>query len=120
MDIDTLEGDELDDAVALALGGKLDGDGWRFAEPLTIYGGVVSFIKTKHSFSECWEYGGPIIDRERISLLPPGYGGSLVWEAGIGARNTYDGWEAEFAAEGPTALIAAMRCFVAASHAKIT
>ena len=43
-----------------------------------------------------WEHGGPIIEREGIALIP--------------------GWTAErpgFSADGPTPLIAAMRCYVA-------
>jgi hypothetical protein len=46
-------------------------------------------------YSSEWEYGGPIIEREGIALIP--------------------GWTAErpgFSADGPTPLIAAMRCYV--------
>ena len=48
------------------------------------------------SYSTDWAQGGPIIEREGIALLPT--------------------WTAErpgFSADGPTPLIAAMRCYVA-------
>jgi hypothetical protein len=63
--------------------------------------------------SDRWDHGGPIIERELVSVVPPGYGGCAQWTAGIGLRNAYDGWEADHEAEGPTPLIAAMRAFVA-------
>jgi Protein of unknown function (DUF2591) len=47
-------------------------------------------------YSTNWAQGGPIIEREGIALIP--------------------GWTAErpgFSADGPTPLIAAMRCYVA-------
>jgi hypothetical protein len=46
-----------------------------------------------------WAQGGPIIEREGIALIP--------------------GWTAErpgFSADGPTPLIAAMRCYVASKR----
>ena len=61
------------------------------------------------NYSTCWEHGGPIIEREGISLKqdqPPGYP-PYGWSAWCPARkSTYYG-------EGPTPLIAAMRCYVA-------
>jgi hypothetical protein len=95
-----LEGEELDQAVAEALGGVLDGDGWRFTPPLTIYGHDVSFIKTKHSFCCEWEYGGPIIEREQMKVFPFSVQG---WAA-------QHGW---IVRDGSTPLIAAMRAYVA-------
>lgn len=47
-----------------------------------------------------WEQGGPIIERERIELKPT-YAG---WAAFLGNKTF---------ANGPTSLIAAMRCYVA-------
>ena len=62
-----------------------------------------------------WEQGGPIIERERIILLPwatDAYYNDLVeyWKAGI--NYTYD-WELYDEQVGPTPLIAAMRWYVA-------
>ena len=50
--------------------------------------------------SELWEQAGPIIEREMIDIvcLPTKQGG-FVWRT--------------FYADGPTALVAAMRCYVA-------
>lgn len=50
--------------------------------------------------SKRWEQGGPIIERERIELKPT-YAG---WAAFLGNKTF---------ANGPTSLIAAMRCYVA-------
>ena len=47
-----------------------------------------------------WELGGPIIEREKIELTHDGF----EWWARIWADEDY---------EGPTPLIAAMRCYVA-------
>jgi hypothetical protein len=49
-----------------------------------------------YRWHQSWAQGGPIIEREGIALIP--------------------GWTAErpgFSADGPTPLIAAMRCYVA-------
>jgi hypothetical protein len=59
-------------------------------------------------FSTNWSQGGPIIERERIGIEP--WGSELTWlaqtynEAGRVLHRQY----------GPTPLIAAMRCYVAA------
>ena len=51
-------------------------------------------------YSTDWAQGGPIIEREKIDIvcLPTKQGG-FVWRT--------------FYADGPTALVAAMRCYVA-------
>lgn len=65
-----------------------------------------------------WETGGPIIERERMGLdyFPDGsYENGGMWMAVItlGAEDgVKDGIE-QIAGEGPTPLIAAMRCYVA-------
>ena len=51
-------------------------------------------------FCTDWAHGGPIIEREQINLWTEGY---AAWEA-----TQYGKWQ-EW---GPTALIAAMRCYV--------
>jgi len=57
------------------------------------------------NYSTDWAQGGPIIEREYISVLPWLVGG---WKARTTAN---DG--AEYVCEGPTPLVAAMRCYVA-------
>ncbi len=52
-------------------------------------------------YATYWQQGGPIIEREGIALYL--YGGS-EWNAHVGGRESV----------GPTPLIAAMRCYVAA------
>jgi hypothetical protein len=52
-----------------------------------------------------WALGGPIIDRETITVRNIGLNiEGQIWDASIGNGDEY---------EGPTALIAAMRCYVA-------
>ena len=59
-------------------------------------------------YSINWAIGGPIIDRERISLYGrPGYGRPGDWVA------EHHEAPAAVPETGPTALVAAMRCFVA-------
>jgi hypothetical protein len=62
-------------------------------------------------FSSDWSDGGPIIERERITIL--------FWEEGTVNANVRatiygsDVVDSEGEADGPTALIAAMRAYVA-------
>jgi Protein of unknown function (DUF2591) len=86
-----LTGPALDWAVA-----KLEGD-------LVPTGGVM--IQTWPYYATNWAHGGPIIERADISVYSskaPEIGGRL-WVAFAKGIN----------AEGPTPLIAAMRCYVA-------
>lgn len=57
-------------------------------------------------YSTNWAQGGPIIEREKISLM-------ATLRGGWGARTLDFPPEYHF---GPTPLIAAMRCFVASKH----
>ncbi len=50
-------------------------------------------------YSTSWQEGGPLIEREGIDIYQSG-----VWVAEMDCKHT---------TEGPTPLIAAMRCFVA-------
>lgn len=92
-----LTGAALDWAVKLALG--LEG-------PLT----------HDDYYSTDWSQGGPIIDREQITIVSPcGKGvrrmakdGTPLWLASNYSSDSYGLSEV-----GPTALVAAMRCFVA-------
>ncbi len=57
--------------------------------------------------SNRWDHGGPIIERERIKLLPPQADRSR-WLAEVFQGKPHFGW-----AESDAPLIAAMRAFVA-------
>ena len=85
-----LTGAALDWAVHVALHGSCEG----YAE---------------HEYSTDWSQGGPIIDREKINLI---YRPDINCMTGeVSPR-----WIASVVthgAEGPTPLIAAMRCYVA-------
>lgn len=63
-------------------------------------------------YSSCWNYGGPIIERERITPIPNG-GGS--WEAMKDAYpdDLYMTIEGDHKQAGRALLVAAMRCYVA-------
>jgi hypothetical protein len=71
--------------------------------------GFVSVDSEIYDPSEDWALGGPIIERERISILMAGWdevdGALPVWQA-----SSYSGREV---IEAHTPLVAAMRCFVA-------
>ena len=61
------------------------------------------------NYSTDWAQGGPIIEREKIELIPPRDEGDRDWMA-VG----FDLGCAELGIQdGPTPLIAAMRCYVA-------
>lgn len=98
-----LTGAALDWAVA-----DCEGKGIEFDDPkdpwLTLDGIAYQPL---HSYTPTtdWAQGGPIIEREYISVLPWLVGG---WKARTTAN---DG--AEYICEGPTPLVAAMRCYVA-------
>jgi Protein of unknown function (DUF2591) len=115
-----LEGALLDVAVALACGSEAvvcDGvackaDPRHYAHP-THYPRLIQFCP-----STDWADGGPIIDRERIALIPPEPivsvaieraasmqpGAWLSWQWGDHARRM---------SHGPTPLVAGMRSYVA-------
>ena len=57
--------------------------------------------------SKMWESGGPIIERERLHLCPVTIDDVPAWHAWSDKHKKAD------QADGPTPLIAAMRCFVA-------
>lgn len=100
-----LTGPALDWAVAKCEGRDMyfeDGDGPWFSDCErhpdnfnTDYGG--------------WEICGPIIEREKLILLPPMEKATL-WR--VGSAYDYD-WMMENEQKGPTPLIAAMRCYIA-------
>jgi hypothetical protein len=74
-----------------------------------IYGGVVrttmrSVFGPECHYSTNWAQGGPIIERERLNIVPT----SIGWES-----YPDHGMSDELFETGPTPLIAAMRCYVA-------
>lgn len=56
-------------------------------------------------YSTVWAQGGPIIEREKINISMSALAPWMAW--------FYDGLEMVELTDGPTPLIAAMRCFVA-------
>ena len=54
-------------------------------------------------YSQGWEYGGPIIEREELATVPLAEGWEAQYESDEGIGLVF---------RGPTPLIAAMRCFV--------
>ncbi len=58
-------------------------------------------------WSSSWAQGGPIIEREVISLIHPKYD---CWTAHVYDKHIDD---ESYTLDGPTPLIAAMRCYVA-------
>lgn len=98
--VSTLLGPLLDAAVA-----KVTGDVWAHM-------GQYRADLAHAPYSTCWEFGGPIIEREQISLESPDHWHSTLWRADI--PGTLVGLEPA-ATEGPTPLIAAMRALVFSS-----
>jgi len=104
----TLEGAQLDAAVALAEGKTVLTD---FEPGCWVATGFPEGF-APFSPSSNWSEAGPIIDRELIAILTPWRTGAH-WEAMVRPVLTHDGYESDHEAEGPTPLIAAMRAFVA-------
>ena len=61
-------------------------------------------------YSTNWSQGGPIIERERIDVLGMVRGEIGPWTACLRKKDEAPPWR--HIAEGPTPLVAAMRCFV--------
>jgi hypothetical protein len=113
----TLTGALLDAAVAKAEGQEPE------IVPYRVSGGMgITFVRDEpvcqvgaehFEPSSRWEHGGPIIEREGIALVRPfglwdaAVNGFVDTEGGISSRTG----EAE---DAPTALVAAMRAYVAA------
>jgi hypothetical protein len=58
-------------------------------------------------YSSNWAQGGPIIEQEKINISVSATAPWMAW--------VYDGLEMTWLIDGPTPLIAAMRCFVSAN-----
>ena len=97
-----LIGPALDWAVAKCEGRNTDKvDLWKGLE-LPGYGYAI------FPYSTDWSQGGPIIEREKIELIPPVDDDDLEWMA-VWCEDAEAGIRV-----GPTPLIAAMRCYVSA------
>ena len=70
----------------------------------------------QQNYSTSWGQGGPIIERKRIDLLGMVHGAGGPWTASVPRKN-HVGWR--HLAEGPTPLVAGMRCFVASRFGDI-
>jgi hypothetical protein len=102
-----LTGDALDWAVAKCEGRRVEFnhqyteetkfDGWWQLGP--------NHWQPLNKYSTDWAQGGPIIEREGITVARRGGQSFSPWGAVL--------QEFEFEEEGPTPLIAAMRCYVA-------
>ena len=68
-------------------------------------GEAINEVDDPHFYSTDWAQGGPIIEREGINLRA--LSGAL-WEA-----ETWSAEGGQYLLDGPTPLIAAMRCYVA-------
>jgi hypothetical protein len=103
--VSELEGDLLDAAVALADGGKYEWDrddyGQRFMAETML--GDHGFYRVPFRPSNDWSAAGPIIERERITLICVDDG---LWHATLDMHD-------EGGSRGPTPLVAAMRAYVA-------
>lgn len=106
-----LTGAALDWAVAKCEG-KLHG--WRHhllsIEDLDLVSGVAHSMVQRYSPSTNWAQGGPIIEREGVSLACRPKDARGLWCAVLGPNRFLS---PDFEGYGPTPLIAAMRCYVA-------
>ncbi len=101
MKVSELTGPALDWAVAKAEGWEINHHaegGWFLSNDIETMPD-----ETLPEFSTDWAEGGPIIEREKIELVPKG---SEHWDAFCSPDD-------HTPSEGPTPLIAAMRCYVA-------
>jgi hypothetical protein len=90
MNISELTGEALDLAVAQCEGHDVDDPTW-WAD-----------FGDESCYSTDWAQGGPIIEREMIELIPQT---PALWDAMYRGQHIPN--------DGPTPLIAAMRCYVA-------
>jgi hypothetical protein len=111
-----LTGKALNWAVAKCEEGEALAEGWHphFAP----YGGELRLRATPYAPSTDWAQGGPIIEREELSIEPQYTAGGLeCWVAyGHNLRYTEQGnyiQGSDNRQYAPTPLIAAMRCYVA-------
>lgn len=100
-----LTGPALDWAVA-----KCENADWSDEDCIVNVTTFDEYDGTICNYSTDWSQGGPIIERESIRLMPD-QGATYVDCVWLAGNANEDG--DEFNGEGPTPLIAAMRCYVA-------
>lgn len=101
-----LQGAALDWAVAL-----IEYPEWKEQGYLDVFPHDLNFDDgTTYAPSTDWAQGGPIIEREEISISREFCSGKIEWACWTPAPYRDD---AEAFGYGPTPLIAAMRCYVA-------
>ena len=110
-----LQGPALDWAVAL-----IEHPEWKEQGFLEVFPHDLSFedgaSHITYTPSTDWSQGGPIIEREKITLehlRGAGDTGADVWVAMLTCEDKKFGGVECFEEQGPTALVAAMRCYVA-------
>ncbi|HDR9163650.1 TPA: DUF2591 family protein [Burkholderia vietnamiensis] len=115
MKISELTGAQLDQWVARAEGKCYTTNPREWGNALINHLGRLSIAKTSWDCakyfepSSNWGHGGPIIDRERICVA---FRGGKQWVAG------YPDWPWEAGYAGTTALVAAMRAYVASKYGR--
>jgi len=105
-----LTGPALDWAVAKCAGVEIIEDYSLKSYPLLIVPGEEHLVDdgyAGYSPSTDWAQGGPIIEREGISIA---WNGTGRWQAANASHHVLPDYVTAF---GPTPLIAAMRCYVA-------
>ena len=106
-----LKGVELDLWVAKAEGLRSEIDDYLGHQMIHVFNGPDAKRSAPYSPSGWWNYGGPIIERERIAVQPVILVNSEMrstdWNAWINDHSEAEG------IDGPTPLIAAMRAYVA-------
>lgn len=111
MKVNELDGEVLDWAVAEAIDRDMD---WELGDGLVRNGGAAPLIVTDVNGvifelpfkpSSDWAQAGQIIEHDRLSYREE--------RAGVFLGFKWNGVVHEQLSEGPTALVAAMRCFVA-------
>ena len=109
-----LTGAALDWAVAICEGfTDYDHATETMLPPRKEYGRVNMY---EYSYSTDWAEGGPIIEREKVCveyMAGAGDGGLDVWVTEVLHEDRKYSGVTSSAGEGPTPLIAAMRCYVA-------
>lgn len=104
-----LIGPALDWAVDVAQTGKANFELWAYR----------SLFDQRRSWTTSWHFGGPLIDKALLSVYPFFIDGNMGgWSSCDPLNLKYDENGSfidgsDFAQDGPTALVAAMRCYVA-------
>lgn len=119
--VNEITGNLIDAAVAKAEGLRYELDNYMGNEMVHVFNGPSAKRSTPYSPSGWWSQGGPIIDRERIVPFTGDIEDDVPmpdWVAFVGGASivAYRGagcFGRKFDGRGPTALIAAMRAFVA-------